>query len=111
METFSALLVVCAGTGHRWIPRTGANDAELYVFFDLRLNKRLSKNREVGDLRRHHAHYDVTVMYLLWITWYNWKGTNGCGPSNGHQGTCHILTTYIEPLQIPLILAPAVSLE
>ena len=29
-------------TGPRWIPRTKASDAELY-FFDLRLNKRLSK--------------------------------------------------------------------
>ena len=31
-------------TGLRWIPRTKASDAELYdVFFDMRLNKRLSK--------------------------------------------------------------------
>ena len=30
-------------TGSRWIPRTKANDAELGIFFDLRLNKRLSK--------------------------------------------------------------------
>ena len=26
-------------TGQRWIPHTKANDTELYVFFDLRLNK------------------------------------------------------------------------
>ena len=33
------------------------------VFFDLRLNKWLSQNNhEAGDLRRHRAHYDVTVM-------------------------------------------------
>ena len=25
----------------------------------------LVNNREAGDLRRHHAHYDVTVMYLM----------------------------------------------
>ena len=31
------------------------------VFFDPRLNKRLSKNREAGDLRRIRAHYDVIV--------------------------------------------------
>ena len=40
------------------------------VFFDLRLNKRLS-NREAGDLRRYRARYDVTVMndvYLIWHT-------------------------------------------
>ena len=30
-------------TGHRWISRTKASDAELYVFFDLCLNKRFSK--------------------------------------------------------------------
>ena len=31
------------------------------VFFDLPLNKRLSK-QSAGDLRRHRAHYDVTVL-------------------------------------------------
>ena len=30
-------------TGPRWIPPTKASDAELWCFFDLRLNKRLSK--------------------------------------------------------------------
>ena len=38
-------------TGHR-----------LWCFFDLCLDKRLSKNRKAGDLRRHRAHYDVIVM-------------------------------------------------
>ena len=33
------------------------------VFFDLRLNKRLSKPSRCGDLRCHHAHYDVTLMF------------------------------------------------
>ena len=32
------------------------------VFFDLRLNKRLSNNGETGDLRRHCSNYDVAVM-------------------------------------------------
>ena len=39
------------------------------VFFDLRLNKRLSKH--AGDLRHHHAHYDVTVMWFSGLPW--WK--------------------------------------
>ena len=30
-------------TGHRWIPHIMASDAELWCFFDLCLNKRLSK--------------------------------------------------------------------
>ena len=64
METVSALLVICAGNS----PVTGEFPAQrpvtrsFDVFFDLRLNKRLSKNRKAGDLRRHHAHYDVIVM-------------------------------------------------
>ena len=65
METFSALMVLCAGN---W-PVTGEFPAQmpvkrsLDVFFDLRLSKRLSENnREAGDLRRHRAHYDAIVM-------------------------------------------------
>ena len=35
---------LCGGfTGLRWFPRTKASDTEFDVFFDLRLNKRLSK--------------------------------------------------------------------
>ena len=69
METFSALLAICAGNS----PVTGEFPAQRLVtrsfdvFFDLRLVKRLSKrarinNREAGYLRRHRAHDDVTVM-------------------------------------------------
>ena len=28
-------------------------------------------NREAGDLRRHRGHYDVTVMIVWHVTWYN----------------------------------------
>ena len=39
------------------------------VFFDLHTNKRVSNNRDGGDVRRHHAHYDVIAVvkgiYLL----------------------------------------------
>ena len=64
METFSASLAICAGSS----PVTGEFLAQRPVtrsfngFFDLRLNKRMSKQREAGHLRRHRAHYDVTVM-------------------------------------------------
>ena len=44
------------------------------VIFDLRLNKRLSKqNRDAGDLRRHRRHYDVNVMYIVWLDHKNTK--------------------------------------
>ena len=67
METFSALLAICAGNS----PVIGEFPAQrpvtrtFDVSFDLHLNKRLSKqplNGEAGDLRRYRAHYDVTVM-------------------------------------------------
>ena len=64
METFSAWLVICAGNS----PVTGEFPSQrpvtrsLDVFFDLRLNKRLGKLVGAGDLKRHRAHYDVTVM-------------------------------------------------
>ena len=68
METFSALLAICAGNS----PVPGEFPAQrpvtrsFDVFFDLRLNKRLSiSNREAGDLGRYRHHYDVTVMICL----------------------------------------------
>ena len=67
METFSALLAICAGNS----PVPGEFPAQrpltrsFDVFFDLYPNKRLSKqwsDDEAGDLGRHRAHYDVIVM-------------------------------------------------
>ena len=60
----SALLAICAGNS----PVTGEFPAQrpvtrsFDVFFYLDLNKRLNKQCEAGDLTRHRAHYDVTVM-------------------------------------------------
>ena len=44
---------------HRWIPITTASVAELWCFFDIRLNN----NRSAGGLGRHVIHCDVTVMW------------------------------------------------
>ena len=64
METFSALLAICAEnssvTGEFPAQRPVARGFD--VFFELHLNKRLNKNHEAGDLRRHRDHYNVTVM-------------------------------------------------
>ena len=49
-------------TGPRWIPRTKASDAGLYVsLICARINGWVN-NREAGDLRRHPTHCDVIVM-------------------------------------------------
>ena len=45
-------------TGHRWISHTKASDAELWWLFDLRLNKRLSKQSWGG--------WFETPSYSLW---------------------------------------------
>ena len=64
METFSALLDLCAGNS----PITGEFPAQrpvtrsFDVLLDLRLNKQLSKQSWASDLRRYHVHYDVIVM-------------------------------------------------
>ena len=64
METFSALLAVGAENS----PVSGEFPAQrpvtrsFDVFFDLRLYKWLSKQWQGGDMRRHHAHYVVSVM-------------------------------------------------
>ena len=73
METFPALLTLCAGNS----PMTGELPAQrsvtrsFDVFFDLHLNKRLSKQSQAGDLRRNGTHYDITVMAPH--TLYPWR--------------------------------------
>ena len=56
-------------TGHRWIPHTKASDAELWCFFDLRPNKRLSKQSWVWWFKTplcplwRHCNDQYTFMY------------------------------------------------
>ena len=67
METFSALLALCAGN----LPVTGESPSQRPVTrsFDVSLicawTNGLVNNCDAGDLRRHHAHHDVIVMFLL----------------------------------------------
>ena len=65
METFSAQLAISAENSPvpREFPAQRPVTWSFDVFFDLRLNKRLS-NREAGDLRRYRAHSDVIVMFI-----------------------------------------------
>ena len=48
------------------------------VFFALRPNTQWANNQDAGDLRRHHAHYDVTVMLRRrWMSQaFNERGHN-----------------------------------
>ena len=67
METFSALLAICAGNSpvpgefHTQRPVMRIFD----VFFDLRPNNDWANNGEAGDLRRRRTYYDVSLMLSL----------------------------------------------
>ena len=58
-------------TGHRWITRTKASDAEFLIFslIGAWIHGWLN-NREAGDLGRCRAHYDVNVMMYMVIGMY-----------------------------------------
>ena len=62
MDTFSVLLALCAGNSPVNSPHKGQwRGALMFSLISAWLNGRVD-NREAGDLRRHRAHYDVTVM-------------------------------------------------
>ena len=74
METFFALLALCAGNSP--VPVNSPHKGQWHgtLMFSLichRINGWVN-NREAGDPRRRQAHYDVIVMQLA-----NWK-QNGC---------------------------------
>ena len=62
METFSSLLAICV-PGE--FPTQRQVMRSFDVFFYLRSNKRLSKQYKAGNLRRHRAHYDVTIIICV----------------------------------------------
>ena len=64
------------------IPLTKGETWSFDVFFDLRLNNGWVNNGEAGDLRRHSAHYDVTVMATAIL----WNAARGIFP---RQSVCH----------------------
>ena len=69
METFSALLALCVGNS----PVTGEFPSQrpvtrsFGVFFDLRMNKQLSKQSRRRWFENHRANYDTTVMWMIHI--------------------------------------------
>ena len=66
METFSALLALCAGNSPVPVnsPHKGQWRGALMFSLICAWINDLVNNREAGDLRRHRGHYDVMVMTL-----------------------------------------------
>ena len=66
------------------------------VFFDLRLNKRLSKHGGAGGLRRHHAHYVATVMDKLRAHCiYKMVCINNTNDMTCNDGVINLLAKYM----------------
>ena len=63
METFSALLGICAG--NKKFPAQRPVTQSFDVFFICFWLNGSVNNRKAGDLRRYRAHYDVTVMLTV----------------------------------------------
>ena len=84
METFSALLALCAGNSPVLVNSSHKGQWRGALMFSLIyawINDWVT-NREAGDLRRQRGHYDVIVMLgLLWLVifhliWLHTKHTN-----------------------------------
>ena len=78
-------------TGHRWIPlRKGLwGGAFMFSLICAWINGWVN-NRDTGDLRRHCAHYDVTVMFGMLPVWPTRTGCS-CGSrwcSSGSSSGC-----------------------
>ena len=77
METFSMSLAFCAGnspvTGE--FPAQKASNMELWSFSICAWINGWVNSPEAGDLRRHRAHYDVTVM----LNWFYYIGSSTKG--------------------------------
>ena len=72
METFSALLDICAGNSPVPVnsPHKGQwRGALVFSLICVWINGWVN-NRKAGDLRRYRTHYDVSVMNLFGERWY-----------------------------------------
>ena len=65
METFSALLAICAVNSPVTSPHKGQGRGTLMFSLIYPWINGCVNSREAGDLRCHRAHYDVTVMAIM----------------------------------------------
>ena len=83
-------------TGHRWIPRTKASDAELWCFFDLRLNKRLSV-RILSCVQT----WCFPPYVLKWYAWLVWTTAKFKLDKTGHRSNTNwYLCFYFRSISI-----------
>ena len=92
MEAFSALLAICAGnslvTGEFPYKALGRG-VLMFSLISAWINGWVN-NGKAGDLRRHVAHYDVSVMVVI---------TGNCNHKNKDL-MCELITHWSAPLQL-----------
>ena len=92
METFSELLAHCAGNSSPVnSPHKGQWCGALVFSLICAWINGWVNTREAGDLRRHRAHYDVTVMY--------WGNRMKCSDPKGHGNIVLHLTACRNKIQ------------
>ena len=112
METFSALLALCAGI--HWSPVSSPHKGQWHgaLMFSLicAWTNGWVNNREAGDLRRHRAHYDIIVMEINWIRHQQYKerlnrhhnNTNYVELSESGLSKSALIQGRQEPWQLPI---------
>ena len=97
METFSALLAFWVGNSLVNYPHKGQLCRALIFSLICAWTNVWVNNRDAGDLRRHRAHYDVTVMYTVFLREWN--------HSKLHHAICYISMCLIPLLGFPNYLS------
>ena len=104
METLSALLALCAGNSP-WIPLTDAGDADLWGLLWSAPEQKVD-NGYAGDLRRHGASYDVTVILTLYRINHHPKGNVDFGRPFRMSCTTSICETTTDRTRLRCALLP-----
>ena len=94
------LLALCEG--NQWIPNTKASDAGLMISLICAWTNGWANNWDACDLRRHRAHYDVTVMQFVPWCWHSTLLAPACKNQTDFQ---HWKNNH-EFLEISLVLLP-----
>ena len=85
--------------GHWWIPLKTASGAE--IFFIWAWTNGWGNNPDAGDLRRHRAHYDATIMIEANIATLSWKPFTQLTSSLVNNPLCD--PTYLFDFGLPLL--------
>ena len=92
MKIFFGLLAICVRSSQvsGEFPSQRPVSGDFDVFFELHLNNDWVNNHEAGDLRHHHAHYDIILMNIL----NNCVTVDFDWTKKRHKCVCEMLPSY-----------------